>query len=69
MAEDIFINDVGLPGWQPTEWQKVFLQMMWGAWVAQLFGHLTLDFGSDHDLMVHGFEPCVILHTDNAEPA
>ena len=29
--------------------------------------HLTLDFGSGHDLiMVRGFEPCVGLHADSA---
>ena len=31
--------------------------------------HLTLDFGSGHDLMVRRFEPQVRLHTDSAEPA
>ena len=28
-----------------------------GAWVAQLVEHLTPDFDSGHDLMVHEFEP------------
>ena len=28
-----------------------------GAWVAQLVKHLTLDFGSGHDLAVHEFKP------------
>ena len=27
----------------------------WGAWVAQSVEHLTLDFGSDHDLKVVGW--------------
>ena len=29
----------------------------WSAWVAQLGKHLTLDFGSGHDLTVCGFNP------------
>ena len=28
-----------------------------GTWVAQSVKHLTLDFGSGHDLVVCGFEP------------
>ena len=28
-----------------------------GAWVAQMVGHLTLDFSSGHDLMVLGSSP------------
>ena len=28
-----------------------------GAWVTQSFGLLTLDFSSDHDLMVMGSSP------------
>ena len=28
-----------------------------GAWVAQLVEHLTLDFGSGHDLRVMGSSP------------
>ena len=28
-----------------------------------------LDFGSGHDLMVHEFELCVVLHVVSAEPA
>ena len=28
-----------------------------GTWVAQLVKHLTLDFGSGHDLTVREFEP------------
>ena len=34
---------------------------LWGAWVAQSVKHLTLDFGSGHDLLVHEFEPHVLL--------
>ena len=40
-----------------------------GAWVVQSVKRLTLDFGLGHDLTVHGFEPCVRLCADNAEPA
>ena len=40
-----------------------------GAWVAQLFGCLTPDSGSGHDLMVYEVEPQVRLCTDNAKPA
>ena len=39
------------------------------AWVAQWVEHPTLDFGSGHDLTVHGIEPQVGLHADNREPA
>ena len=40
-----------------------------GTWVAQSVKHLTLDFGSGHDLMVCEFEPCVRLCADSEEPA
>ena len=40
-----------------------------GAWVAQLVKSLTLDFGLGHDLMVHGFDPCIGLCADSAELA
>ena len=33
--------------------------------MAQLVKQPTLDFGSVHDLMVHGFEPCVRLPYDD----
>ena len=36
-----------------------------GAWVAQL---VEFDFGSGHDLMVHGFEPRIGLCADSSEP-
>ena len=39
-----------------------------GAWVVQSVEHPTLDFGSSHDLMVHGIKPHVRLCTDSAEP-
>ena len=39
-----------------------------GTWVAQLAKCLTLDFSSGHDLTVHGFEPCIGLCADSAEP-
>ena len=38
-------------------------------WVAQSVEYLMLDFGSDHDLTVHGIEPCVRFCTDSVEPA
>ena len=41
----------------------------WGTSVAQWIKRPTLDFGSGHDLTVRGFEPCVRLCPDNAEPA
>ena len=36
-----------------------FKLLHWDAWVAQLVRHLTLDFDSDHDLMVREIELCV----------
>ena len=41
----------------------------YGAWVAQSVEDLTLGFGTDHDLTVHGIEPCVGLCTDGVGPA
>ena len=38
------------------------------AWVAQSVKHLTLGFGSGHDLMVHEFEPHIRLCVDSSEP-
>ena len=32
-------------------------RFVWGAWVAQSVECPTLDFGSGHDLEVHGIEP------------
>ena len=40
-----------------------------GAWVAQSVKRPTLGFGSCHDLMVHGIEPCIGLCADSAKPA
>ena len=37
--------------------------------MAQLVEHLTLGFGSGHDLTVRGFEPHVGLCADSVEPA
>ena len=37
--------------------------------MAQSVKHQTLDFGSDHDLMVGGFEPHIGLCADGVEPA
>ena len=36
--------------------------------MAQLVDHPSLDLGSGHDLMVHGFEHHVRVNTDSAEP-
>ena len=40
-----------------------------GTWGAQLVRHLTLDFGSGHDLVVCGFELYIRLCTDSVEAA
>ena len=40
-----------------------------GPWLAQSVKCPTLDFGSGHDLRVHGIEPCIKLCADNTEPA
>ena len=37
--------------------------------MAQLVKHTTLDFGSGHDHMVHGFEPCIRLCAESTDPA
>ena len=37
--------------------------------MAQSVKHLTLDFGSGHELMVCEFEPCVVFCTDSMELA
>ena len=37
--------------------------------MAQLVEHLTLDFGSGHDLVVREIEPCVGLSADCVDPA
>ena len=37
--------------------------------MAQLVKHLTLDFGSGRDLMVHGIEPRAGLCAYSVEPA
>ena len=38
---------------------------MWGAWMAQLVKHPTLDFGSGHDLRVCEIDPCIGLYADS----
>ena len=38
-----------------------------GTWVAQSAEHLTLDFGSGHDLTVRGIEPHVKLYAGGVE--
>ena len=40
-----------------------------GDWGVQPVKHLTLDFGSGHDLTVHEFEPLIGLQADSAKPA
>ena len=40
-----------------------------GVWVDQSIEHPALDFGSGHDLTVHGMEPRVGLCTDSMQPA
>ena len=40
-----------------------------GAWMAHLGMHLTLDFGSDHELLVGELAPRIRLQTDNTEAA
>ena len=37
--------------------------------MAQLVKHPALDFGSGHDLMVCGIEPCVTPCAESTEPA
>ena len=37
--------------------------------MAQLVKHLTLSFGSGHDLRVHEIKPCVGLCADSEDPA
>ena len=37
--------------------------------VAQLVKHLSLDFGSGHDLVVGELEPHIALSTNSLEPA
>ena len=39
-----------------------------GTWVVQFVKHLTLDFGSSHDLIVLGLEPHVGLSANSVEP-
>ena len=45
------------------------MEVLWGAWGAQSAKHLTLDFGSGHNLVVHEFKPHIGLCADSAEPA
>ena len=47
---------------------KLRLHKMRGTWVIQSVEHLTLAFGSGHDLTVHEFQPCIRLRADNVEP-
>ena len=43
--------------------------MYWGPWVAQLLKHLTLNFGSGHDLTICEIKPHVKLCASSVEPA
>ena len=49
--------------------QRILRIMIQGAWMAQSVERQTLNFGSGHDLTVHGIEPSVGLQIDSAEPA
>ena len=40
-----------------------------GSWVAQFIKHLTLDFGSGHDLLGCETQPHIRLCADSVEPA
>ena len=40
-----------------------------GPWMAQLVKHLTRDFSSGLDLVVHEFEPHIRLCADGVQPA
>ena len=42
-----------------------YVIMNGGTWVVQSIKHLTLDFGSGHDLMVHEIEPHIRLCADS----
>ena len=42
---------------------------LWGTLGAQVVKSLTPDFGSGHDLMVHGTKPCIRLWADSPESA
>ena len=48
---------------------KTSLRKKEGTWVAQSVEHLTLDFGSGHDLTVGGIEHCNRLCANSAQPA
>ena len=37
------------------------MELPWGAWVAQVIKHLTLDFGSGRDLTICEFDPHIGL--------
>ena len=46
-------------GTHSLEWESAVLgkEGLRGIWMAQLVKHPTLNFGSDHDLMVMGLSP------------
>ena len=48
--------------------QSLKIVALWGAWVAQSVEHLTLGFGSGHDLTVPEFEPHLGLSAVSEEP-
>ena len=43
--------------------------LSWGAWIAQLVRHPTIDFSSGHELTVREFQPHVGLCADSVESA
>ena len=45
---------------RPKDTCRLKVKGWWGAWVTQSVKH---EFGSGHDLMVHGFKPCIGLCT------
>ena len=49
--------------------QEILKSVLRGAWVAQSVKQPTLGFGSDHDLTVHEFKPCIRLCFGSVEPA
>ena len=52
-----------------TDWGEHTRKQYRGAWGTPSVKHPALDFGSGHDLVVRGFQPCVGLCTDSMEPA
>ena len=61
------VQPVCKTGWRFLK--KLKIQLPWGAWVAQLVKHPSLDLCPGHDLTVHEFKPRIRLCTNGAEPA